>query len=486
MTPDPISSTAQWLDAACGGKPIPSLLIVVGIDEGHLLDVLDKRGSSAKVLAIEPDRAMAGTFQSRRDLNTWRSSGRLTHLVHPDYSGADEAWRMFPNNANDCLLMVNPRLKEGSPEVAAAARTAQKILYGVRANAAARRQFAPRYLTNVIRNIPAIATGGDVRALTNAFQGIPAVIAAAGPSLDAAIPELQRMNGQGLLIAVDTALRPMLEAGITPQLVTALDPSLLNARHFQMLADCPDTWLVAESALDRGAAAPFDGRTFWLRIAKHHPWPWLNACGIEVGHIDVWGSVLTGAFQLACVAGCDPIIFVGADLAFTGGRPYCRGTTYEFHWAWSTSIGRSLEQAWQHHIDSTKPHASVDRRRTTWSRHRGRCARCRHHHGHIDGPVEEIGHHVGAALIGTFLGILLSYGVVQPIAQSLEQRVGDDQYYCLCIKAGLLAVYKGNPPAIAVEFARRVLPHTVRPSFNETEQFCRAATKAPEKTAEAA
>jgi len=106
--------------------------------------------------------------------------------------------------------------------------------------------------------------------------------------------------------------------------------------------------------------------------------------------------------------------------------------------------------------------------------------------GHIDGPVEEIGHHVGAALIGTFLGILMSYGVVQPVAQSLEQRVGDDQYYCLCIKAGLLAVYKGNPPAIAVEFARRVLPHAVRPSFNETEQFCRAATKAPEKTAEAA
>jgi chemotaxis protein MotA len=101
--------------------------------------------------------------------------------------------------------------------------------------------------------------------------------------------------------------------------------------------------------------------------------------------------------------------------------------------------------------------------------------------GHIDGPVEEIGHHVGAALIGTFLGILLSYGVVQPIAQSLEQRVADDQYYCLCIKTGLLAVYKGNPPAIAVEFARRVLPHSVRPSFNETEQFCRAATKNPDK-----
>lgn len=96
--------------------------------------------------------------------------------------------------------------------------------------------------------------------------------------------------------------------------------------------------------------------------------------------------------------------------------------------------------------------------------------------GHIDGPPAEIGHHVGAALVGTFLGILLSYGMAQPIAGAMEQRVAEEAYYYICIKAGLLAVYKGNPPAIAVEFARRVLPHAVRPSFNETEAFCRAAT----------
>jgi chemotaxis protein MotA len=106
--------------------------------------------------------------------------------------------------------------------------------------------------------------------------------------------------------------------------------------------------------------------------------------------------------------------------------------------------------------------------------------------GHIDGPPAEIGHHVGAALVGTFLGILLSYGFVQPIAGAMEQRVNDDGYYNICIKAGLLAVYKGHPPAIAVEFARRVLPHSVRPSFNETEEFCRAATSGAGKEAAAA
>ncbi len=91
----------------------------------------------------------------------------------------------------------------------------------------------------------------------------------------------------------------------------------------------------------------------------------------------------------------------------------------------------------------------------------------------IGGPVTEIGHKVGAALVGTFLGILLSYGFVQPLAGALEHRVNDELNVEQCIKAGLLAMYKGFPPAIAVEFARRVIPDDVRPTFEETEALCR-------------
>ncbi|HET9371991.1 MAG TPA: flagellar motor stator protein MotA [Vicinamibacterales bacterium] len=93
----------------------------------------------------------------------------------------------------------------------------------------------------------------------------------------------------------------------------------------------------------------------------------------------------------------------------------------------------------------------------------------------IDGPVTEIGHKVGAALVGTFLGILLSYGFVQPLAASMEHRVNEELNIEQCIKAGLLAMYKGFPPAIAVEFARRVVPDDLRPSFEETEALCRGA-----------
>jgi chemotaxis protein MotA len=103
----------------------------------------------------------------------------------------------------------------------------------------------------------------------------------------------------------------------------------------------------------------------------------------------------------------------------------------------------------------------------------------------LDGPATEIGHKVGAALVGTFLGILMCYGFVGPIATHMETFVEDDARYLICIKTGLLAVYKGFAPAIAVEFARRVIPNDIRPDFDETEQYCRNAGR-PEAQAEAA
>ncbi|MGE3276423.1 MAG: flagellar motor stator protein MotA [Vicinamibacterales bacterium] len=106
--------------------------------------------------------------------------------------------------------------------------------------------------------------------------------------------------------------------------------------------------------------------------------------------------------------------------------------------------------------------------------------------GAIDGPPAEIGEKVAAALVGTFLGILLCYGFVGPAAAAMEARVNDDGRYIICIKTGLLAVYKGFPPAIAVEFARRVLPADVRPTFDETEQYCKTLGKGGEASEAAA
>src|SRR5207247_1412282 len=119
-----------------------------GLAEGHLLDALEARGAPTRVLALEPDPHAARRFLRRRDWSAWRSSGRLVHLTGDDYSGAAEAWKIFPAATDDCVMLVHPRLMEGAA-TAKAARVAQTIVAGARANAAARRRFAPRYLTNV-------------------------------------------------------------------------------------------------------------------------------------------------------------------------------------------------------------------------------------------------------------------------------------------------------------------------------------------------
>ncbi|RKX28010.1 MAG: flagellar motor stator protein MotA, partial [Candidatus Zixiibacteriota bacterium] len=82
--------------------------------------------------------------------------------------------------------------------------------------------------------------------------------------------------------------------------------------------------------------------------------------------------------------------------------------------------------------------------------------------GAIGGPPEEIGHKVAAALVGTFLGILLSYGFVQPLATNLQNMNEEEAKYYVCLKQGLLAFHKGFAASIAVEFARRVIPSDVR------------------------
>ncbi len=89
----------------------------------------------------------------------------------------------------------------------------------------------------------------------------------------------------------------------------------------------------------------------------------------------------------------------------------------------------------------------------------------------IGGPVEELGAHVAAALVGTFLGILLAYGFVGPMSTSLSHMNEDDSKVFECIKVCLLASLNGYAPQIAVEFGRKALYSHNRPGFQELEDF---------------
>lgn len=93
--------------------------------------------------------------------------------------------------------------------------------------------------------------------------------------------------------------------------------------------------------------------------------------------------------------------------------------------------------------------------------------------GRIGGEPSAIGESVAAALVGTFLGILLCYGVLGPIANALEVRARAEHAYMHCIRTAILAFARGDSPMTAVEFARRNIEPAERPSFTALEQMTR-------------
>ena len=94
-----------------------------------------------------------------------------------------------------------------------------------------------------------------------------------------------------------------------------------------------------------------------------------------------------------------------------------------------------------------------------------------HTMGSVGRPPAELGEMIAEALVGTFLGILLAYGFVGPVASLLEQKLAENSKVYHCVKTTLLACMNGYPPAIAVEFGRKVLYSTERPTFNELETY---------------
>jgi chemotaxis protein MotA len=105
--------------------------------------------------------------------------------------------------------------------------------------------------------------------------------------------------------------------------------------------------------------------------------------------------------------------------------------------------------------------------------------------GALGGPPEEIGHKVAAALVGTFLGILLCYGVAGPLSSNMAKAADEHNGYLHVLRVLLLSFLKGSAPMIAVEMARRAIPAHVRPTFDEMEKACKNQGQAAEAPAAA-
>lgn len=98
--------------------------------------------------------------------------------------------------------------------------------------------------------------------------------------------------------------------------------------------------------------------------------------------------------------------------------------------------------------------------------------------GHVSESAEVVGHHVASALVGTFLGVLMAYGILQPLSAAAEARASSEHQYLECIRSAMLAMARGDNPFLAVDFARRAVEPELRCSFDELEKAVKSAGSA--------
>ena len=352
---NPLAEAERSVEEAVNGRR-SGLAIVLGAGLGYVPEVIARRFPEMRVIVIEPEPAFARLMLSRIDWREQITSGRLLMLVAPEYTGVTEAWRMIGDEMP--VPLEHPVLARLRPSAIEDGRAVmRRILFDARANAEARGRLEASYLVNTLRNLAVLAREADAAVLTSRFDGVPAVVVAAGPSLDRQMSELRAVQERALIVAVDTAVHPLLSGGVRPHVVVAVDPTDANSAHLAHVPPTLGAWLVSECSLAPQAFPPFVGRTFCFRVAAHEPWPWAQRHGLDAGTLRAWGSVLTTAFDLALSMQCDPIMFAGADLAYTHGRPYCRGTIFEHEWAQDAARGTALQDVWNRWV---RTHSTVD------------------------------------------------------------------------------------------------------------------------------
>lgn len=190
-------------------------------------------------------------------------------------------------------------------------------------------RFERLWAVNLASNLRPFLRDPGIGRLAGRFAGVPAVLAAAGPSLDEHIAFLKRHRPKVLLVAVDACLRRLLHEDIEPDLVFSVDPQLWTAYFFRLCPRPPArTGLVYEPSCHRLVPASWRGP----RMTFDTVFPlvqWVSAHTGGRGLLDMGGSVSTSAFDLILSTGADPIILLGQDMAFRPDRTHSRGSLAE-------------------------------------------------------------------------------------------------------------------------------------------------------------
>jgi len=301
--------------------------VFLGFGLGYLPEAFLELHPGRPLAVIEPEPALFRQALAARDLRGLLACPDASWLVGRE---AEEAVMELEEKApgSPALLRLRPLYQRSLPYYRKLEALLQSLADRREVNLNTLRRFGRLWVRNLLANLPLFLGSAGVRELEGLFAGMPALLLAAGPSLDPVLAELQPLADRLLLVAVDTSYRLCRQAGVKPDILITVDPQYWNSRHLDW-ADLRDTLLVCEPSVHP--------RTFHrphlpnLRfMSSFFPiGELLERVTGPRGRVGAGGSVATSAWDLARLTGARPLYLAGLDLGYPGRRTHARGAFFE-------------------------------------------------------------------------------------------------------------------------------------------------------------
>lgn len=324
---------AEATQLAAGAVDDAQVVVLCGFGLGHHVAAIRRRWEEPTIVAAESDLSLLKAALALHDLAELIAERRLIFLTSVDRRQVHAA--LSPLNAEfmqgAAILRTPLSQRRGKDFFDGIQAAVADFVDSTRTQIITLVQTARTTVENLLMNLPSYVAGDGVEALAGAARGVPAVIIAAGPSLAKNIDQIAPLRERAVLIAVQTVFKLLRRLGIEPHFVTSLDYHEVSADFFRDVADVGRCTLVAEPKVAWHVPDVYPGR---VRMPHHKMYDTLlGPLAPRRGLLRQGSTVAHLAFYLAEYLGCDPIVFVGQDLAFTEGLFYLPGSPIEQTWA---------------------------------------------------------------------------------------------------------------------------------------------------------
>lgn len=300
--------------------------VFAGLGLAYLPELYAQKYPLAPIILVEPDVFLFALCLKVRPLTTLLSHENLIIVVG---ASAREALNLLekldmceiPVHATPAITVANPLWLSEFEAIRKRSREKKEI------NANTLKRFGDLWLKNMCKNLKEMRDRDGIGLFADTFRDIPVLILAAGPSLDRILGDLVTLRKQCLIIAVDTAVRACVRAGVEPDFIMLVDPQYWNYRHLDGIA-CNKSILITESAA-WPAVFRFKCRAIHLCSSLFPLGKFLETRTRIKGELGAGGSVSTTAWDFARHLGCRNIIMAGLDLGFPDKKTHFTGSIFE-------------------------------------------------------------------------------------------------------------------------------------------------------------